>query len=171
MKIRSSFSRAGIGLIAAAIALVISSMTGRAAATNTVAAASPGAKAEGSFPVQPPYVEPPIPQAIFTQPKNSAEGKDPFYPKSDRPYGEKPVVANTGPAPVVAEFVLRGISGTPEQPLAIINTTTFAVGETNDVLTKVGRLSIQCLEINKAAGTVLIQLGGERRQLRLAPTK
>lgn len=171
MKTRSSLSGTASVIVAAVILLMISSVAGHGAGTNVVSSTNHSTKAEGTFPVQPPFVEPPVPQAIFTQPKTKADGKDPFYPKSVRPYGVDPTPVKPGPAPVVAEFVLRGISGTPEQPLAIINTTTFTVGETNDVLTKVGRLSIHCLEINMAEGTVLIQFGGERRQLRLAPAK
>jgi hypothetical protein len=171
MKTRSPLPRTAVTIIAAVVALIISSVAGRAAATNVVANTNSSTKAEGTFPVQPPFVEPPIPQAAFDQPKTKADGKDPFYPRSVRPYGVNPNPVKTGPVPVVAEFVLRGISGTPEHPLAIINTTTFTVGETNEVLTKAGRMSIQCLEINMAEGTVLIQFGGERQGLRLPSAK
>jgi hypothetical protein len=76
-----------------------------------------------------------------------------------------------GTSPAVAELHLKGISGTAEKPLAIVNTTTFTSGEENDVLSAGGRLRIRCLEINMAAGTVLVQVGGERRELRLQGAK
>ena len=65
------------------------------------------------------------------------------------------------------DLVLKGISGTMEKPLAIINSTTFTVGESNEVILKNGRMRIQCVEINMAAGTVLLQIGSARRELRL----
>jgi hypothetical protein len=140
--------------------------------TSTLPAASTNEPAAPeSFVVQPPFVAPAVPQSAFVIPKKQAEGRDPFYPKSTRPYvGDlattKPVV--TAP---VAELLLRGISGTDENPLAIINTTTFGVGDELDVTTKAGKMRIRCIEINKAVGTVSVQVGGERQQLRLTPQK
>ena len=120
--------------------------------------------------VQPPFIAPAVPQSSFALPKKRDEGRDPFFPKSTRVYGVdatvKPVIATP-----VAELTLKGISGTPEQPLAIINTTTFSAGEENDVITKAGRMRIRCVEINMAAGTVLVQVGAERKVLQLAPLK
>lgn len=116
-------------------------------------------------------VEPPLPRSVFVSPKKTAEGRDPFFPNSTRPYGvdDSPkTAARTTPD---AELALKGISGTPEQPLAIINSTTFTTGEDNEVITRVGRIRIRCVEINVAAGTVLIQMGGERRELRLQSAK
>lgn len=106
------------------------------------------------------------PVSAFVIPRKITEGRDPFFPNSTRVYGTDTAVTNR-PASIAADLVLKGISGTPEQPLAIINTTTFTTGEMNEVIFKNGRLRIQCLEINMTAGTVLIQLGGERRELRL----
>ena len=65
------------------------------------------------------------------------------------------------------DLVLKGISGTMEKPLAIINSTTFTAGESNEVILKNGRMRIQCVEINMATGTVLMQIGSERREFRL----
>lgn len=113
----------------------------------------------------------PAPQSVFMVPRKVAEGKDPFFPNSSRVYGTETVTKGSGPAPIVADISLKGISGTPEQPLAIINTTTCTTGETAEIITKNSRIKVQCLEINMAAGTVLLQIGGERRELRLAPLK
>jgi hypothetical protein len=121
--------------------------------------------------VQPPFVASAIPQSNFVQPKKQADGRDPFFPKSVRVYGvDATPTVKTNPTPT-AELALKGISGTPEQPLAIINTTTFSKGEENDVATRAGKIRIRCVEINMSAGTVLIQVGGQSRELRLAPSK
>lgn len=141
--------------------------TNPAANTNT----NPATKTEATFTVPPPFIEPPVPQSQFIIPKKSSDGKDPFFPKSTRVISGDTPIAKPGPTPVVAELLLRGISGSDEQPLAIINTTTFGLGDTLDVTTKAGKMSIRCLEINKTTGTVLVQIGGERRELRLPPQK
>lgn len=110
-----------------------------------------------------------IPTSVFQVPRQPAEGKDPFFPNSTRVYGTD-LKAKAAPT-VEADIALKGISGSPEQPLAIINTTSFAVGEVNDVIHRSGRIKVKCLEINMAAGTVLIQIGSERRQLHLPSRK
>lgn len=113
----------------------------------------------------------PAPQSVFMVPRKIADGKDPFFPNSSRVYGTETATKGPGTTPVVADITLKGISGTPEQPLAIINTTTCTTGETAEIITKNSRIKVQCLEINMAAGTVLLQIGTERRELRLAPPK
>lgn len=106
----------------------------------------------------------------FAVPRKNTEGRDPFFPESARPFmTETPVkTAVTVNAPE-AEFVLKGIAGTAEQPLAIINTTTFTTGESNDVIIKSQRFKVRCVEINVVTGTALIEYGGSRRQLKLQP--
>lgn len=110
----------------------------------------------------------PLPQSEFVVPRKAIEGKDPFNPRSTRVYAvETPKVA---PKPsVTAELILRGISGSVDRPLAIINTTTFAAGDTLEIPVKDGRVQLTCVEINVTAGTVLIQVGAEQRLLRLQP--
>jgi hypothetical protein len=116
----------------------------------------------------PATVEPPTPPlSTFVVPRKPIDGRDPFFPNSTRVFDTDSAPTNRTPT-VVADLVLKGISGTAEQPLAIINSTTFTAGEINEVLLKTGRMRIQCVEINMAAGSVLIQIGGERRELRLA---
>jgi hypothetical protein len=113
--------------------------------------------------------EPVIAQSVFVLPSAPPEGKDPFYPRSTRPYTTF-VLAKTNnmPAPAIAltaELHLGGISGSADRPLAIINNRTFEVGEQGDVYTNVGRSRIRCLEIR--ADAVVVQIGGERRVLHL----
>lgn len=77
----------------------------------------------------------------------------------------------TAPVASAVELTLKGISGTAAEPLAIINTTTFTTGEELDVFTTAGRMRVRCLEINMVTGTALVQVGGDRRELRLQPKK
>lgn len=128
-----------------------------------VAHARTAAPVAAARPVAEP-IAPPV--STFVVPRKPVDGRDPFFPNSNRVYGTDNTVTNRPPT-IVADLVLKGISGTPEQPLAIINTTTFTVGESNEVILKNGRLRIQCVEINMSLGTVLLQIGSERRELRL----
>ncbi|MEY2427727.1 MAG: hypothetical protein QOJ40_612 [Verrucomicrobiota bacterium] len=93
------------------------------------------------------------------------EGKDPFFPRSTRPYTTRVISSNTTPVAIIADFRLDGISGPPDHRLAIINYKTFETGEEAEVNTNAGKMRIHCLEIG--ADTVIIQVGAERRVLRL----
>jgi len=106
----------------------------------------------------------------FIVPRKVSEGRDPFFPESNRPFITESIVKTTSTVSTPdVEFVLKGIAGTAEQPLAIINTTTFTSGEANEVIIKSQRFKIRCVEINVTAGTALIEYGGSRRQLKLQP--
>ena len=65
------------------------------------------------------------------------------------------------------EFSLKGISGSAERPLAIINNTTFTTGEENEIIIKSKRFKVRCIEIDMSASSVLIEYAGSRRQLKL----
>jgi type II secretory pathway component PulC len=82
------------------------------------------------------------------------------------------VVVRTNPQPTVAVTVtvdlkLNGISGTAARRLAIINNRTFEANEEGAVSTPSGPVRIRCLEIKD--DSVLVQIGGEQRVLRLRP--
>lgn len=103
------------------------------------------------------------PGSIFEMPKTLNDGRDPFYPTSTR------VIAMTHPTkkapPGPATLELKGISGTVDRPLAIINNRTMAVGEEQDVTTPQGRVKVMCLEIK---GTkVKVKAQGQIRELLL----
>ena len=117
----------------------------------------------------PPVVVPP-PQSLFVLPHTQKEGKDPFYPKSMRPYGHAPVVTPTTAAPVVVtvDLKLKAITGLPSRRLALINNHTFGVGEEYEVISNQGRTPVRCLEIR--ADSVIIEVGSERRELRMRST-
>ncbi len=82
-----------------------------------------------------------------------------------RPYTRVVAATNVTAAPITADFRLNGITGPPDHRLAIINYRTFDTGEDGDVNTNAGRMRIRCLEIG--ADSVVIQIGAERRMLRL----
>lgn len=140
-----------------------------AAATNTTLVARAKTLNAGKAPLTAhALLEQPLPESIFVVPRKAVEGKDPFNPRSTRVYvTEAPKVAPK--VSLTSELALKGISGTAERPLAIINNITFAVGETNDIVFKEGRLQLVCTEINMTTGTVMIQVGAEQRALRLQP--
>lgn len=76
------------------------------------------------------------------------------------------VKTNALPAAAVSvELKLNGISGTTDHRLAIINNRTFEANEEGPVSTTLGPVRIRCLEIKP--DSVLIQVGGEQRILRL----
>lgn len=139
-------------------------ISARGAETEKPLVAHARTVAQASAPAVVELPAPPV--STFLIPRKPVDGRDPFFPNSTRVYGTDSTATNRAPT-IVADLVLKGISGTPEQPLAIINTTTFTAGEINEVLIKNGRLRIQCVEINMSLGTVLLQIGSERRELKL----
>ena len=124
-----------------------------AAASNTTAHPSSATNA----------VLPAIPKSVFVVPKTPKEGCDPFFPNSVRVYASNLPKTNRVSGPISLE--LKGLSGTPERRLAIINDYTFAEGETNEVNTPTGRVRVHCLQIKD--DSVIVEVAGERRELRL----
>jgi hypothetical protein len=104
-----------------------------------------------------------VPRSVFLQPSNPKEGCDPFYPNSVRPY-ESAVVPNNGPATDLSSVIIKGISGSPDHRLVIINNVTFAVGDEAEVFTSQGRLRIRCLIITD--DSAVIEAAGQRQILR-----
>jgi hypothetical protein len=107
-----------------------------------------------------------IPQSVFVQPATKEEGKDPFFPRSLRPYGPGPVKASTNnPAPqMVVELKYNGMSGTADHRLAIINGRTFEQGEEGEVRSGQGRVSIRVVEIKP--DYVVVIAAGQQQVLR-----
>ena len=108
-----------------------------------------------------------IPKSVFIIPTTPQEGKDPFFPQSKRLFASAVVRTNLPPSVPGAGLYLNGISGSPERRLAIVNNQTFAANEEGDVPTNRGRAHIRCLEVK--ADSVVIQVGGEKRELHLRP--
>ena len=108
-----------------------------------------------------------IPKSLFVIPGIPADGRDPFFPRSSRVRGSTPpaTTKTNGVHAPPAELVLGGVSGTEENPLAIINNVTFGVGDSLEVTSGTRRFRVRCLEINFKTGTVVVQIGSERRVL------
>jgi hypothetical protein len=107
-----------------------------------------------------------LPQSVFTIPTNTKEGKDPFFP--NRPVvavAPGPKTTNPGPAVVSIKLTLKGISGSRQKPLAIINGRTFEKGEEAEIVTTGGRTRVRCVEIRE--DSVLIEVNGARQELRM----
>ena len=113
-------------------------------------------------------LEQPLPVSQFVVPREVEEGKDPFHPRSTRVYRTDAPKAAEKPT-VTVELSLRGMSGSADRPLAIINNVTFAVGESSDVVSRGNRLRVTCLGIDMTTGTAVVQVGSEQRTLRLQP--
>ena len=104
-----------------------------------------------------------IPKSVFTAPKSPKEGRNPFFPDS-RQVTEQ-VKSTPAQAPVL--LVLNGISS-PPKATAMINGSTFEVGEQSSVRLADGRrISIKCMEIREFS--VVITIGSEQRELKLRP--
>jgi hypothetical protein len=122
--------------------------------------AGPSSATDKATPKQP-QATTPRPSATFVLPNTLNEGRDPFYPSSTRVIAASRPIEKAGPGPATLE--LKGISGTSEQPLAIINNRTFAVGERDFITTAEGRVSVECLAIEGTKVKVSVQ--GETREL------
>jgi hypothetical protein len=99
---------------------------------------------------------------------NKNFGRDPFFPRSTRrtaaPVPVGPVTLQPGQLP--AGMVLKGLSGTKDKPLAIINNYTFAEGEEAEVRVINQLYRVKVVEIKERA--VMIQVNGtEPRELTL----
>lgn len=103
-----------------------------------------------------------IPQSVFVVPMSYAEGRDPFFPNSKPWTRGQAVVAQPTPTPTVS-LVLNGLSGTPENRLAIINGRTFAQGETSELTIGGRRISVRCVEIREKSA--VIEAGGRQQEL------
>jgi hypothetical protein len=105
-----------------------------------------------------------VPMSIFVIPATAQEGKDPFFPQSTRLHPAPPVTGAT-PPPTVPELVLKGVSGSANRRLAIINNRTFARGEEGDVMWNGTRVRVKCTEIE--SDSVQVTVNGQVKVLRL----
>jgi hypothetical protein len=100
-------------------------------------------------------------RSVFVLPSNPKEGRDPFFPDSDRPYE---ISAAASPqAGKVTSLVLMGFAGPLNHRLVIINNHTFGVGDSGSVMTPSGRIRLRCIEIK--ADSVVVETGGQRHEL------
>ena len=151
-------------LMPAFLAAVLSSASGIAvfAVTTNAPAAKPSAPTATTNAAP---VEAPIPQSVFIVPRSKGDGVDPFYPHSTRLELVAPT-SSTNKTQVVGELVIKGFSGTPAQPLVIINDRTFGVDDEKEVVTPQGRVGVRCIEIRLKDEATIVEVNGERHELR-----
>jgi hypothetical protein len=89
-------------------------------------------------------------------------GRDPFFPNSSR---RGTIVQDTviEPAANFNNIVLKGISGTAEKRLAIINNKTIGVGEEADLRIGGHLTKVKCVEVREKS--VVISINGVTREL------
>ena len=110
-----------------------------------------------------------IPQSAFADKQDS--GRDPFFPQSVRRRQVITRVIATNNVPQVSaifgQLLLKGISGTRDQRLALINSSTIAEGELADIRCGRQTVKVRCVEIRDRS--VLVELHGtsETKELKL----
>src|SRR5262245_25183988 len=96
---------------------------------------------------------------ISTFNDNLGYGKDPFFPKSTRRTQSATVNTNTNfQGELPPGLVLKGLSGTTQKRLAVINNYTFAAGEEAEVRAGNQIFRVRCVEIKERA--VVISVNG-----------
>lgn len=104
---------------------------------------------------------PPVSErSVFVMPHNPAQGRDPFFPNSTRPYEE--AIPNQKVEDVSA-LMIKGFVGTGADRMVVINNHTFAPGDEGDVITSQGRMHIHCLEVKD--DSTVIEVNGQRHEL------
>ncbi len=94
------------------------------------------------------------------------KGRDPFFPNSRRREPVAPGIVTTGKPAAAPVLVLKGIVGSPNHRLAVINTSILEVNEEAAVrLPDGGRARVRCLEIGQ--DHAVIQVEGELQPKRL----
>ena len=94
-----------------------------------------------------------VPPSIFNVTNQPV--KDPFFPLSTRQPFPMPT---TSAAPVfsASAFMLKALSGPPEQRLAMINNRTLAAGEGAEISTPTGKIKIRCLAIREFSAIIRV---------------
>ena len=144
----------------AAVCLCLALGNARANQPPAGAPAKPTAKSPASTKAAP--AEPEPPKSVFINPATPQEGRDPFFPNSKR-HVKTTVIIQTNAPVAVAELELKGISGSADRPLAIINNRTFEPGEEGTVVCNLGRVRVICKEI--LADSVVVIFNGQERTL------
>lgn len=101
-------------------------------------------------------------RSVFVMPNSPKEGRDPFFPDATSLYQ---TVAQTPERPhtnLADSLKLVGILGSS---FANINGVTFAIGETAEVKTSAGPVSVRLLQIKTQDESVVIEANGQRREL------
>lgn len=103
-------------------------------------------------------------RSIFLVPNNPKEGRDPFFPSATSLYRNDTPQPVSQPTPSADSLKLVGILGSS---LANINGATFGIGETQEVKTSSGPISVRLLQIKPQDESVIIEANGLRRELKV----
>lgn len=120
----------------------------------------PAARAAQPVIVAPPEAAP-LPKSVFMD--DPQFGKDPFFPASTRRGAQ---ILKTSATVVIPDLTVKGISGTKERRLAIINNRTFEVGEEAELKVSGQLVKIRCVEIREKS--VLLEVNGQAKALSLS---
>ena len=104
-----------------------------------------------------------IPKSEFDD--SLPNGKNPFFPRSQRQTATKVSTNASRVAPSI--LVLRGVSGSPERYIAVINNWSFSAGEEKEVVITGSRIKIRCEEIRADMAVVSVGTPPQRVELHL----
>ena len=124
--------------------------------------AAPGARTPAATPAAAAAAAPQETQqfkSVFVDRPNF--GRDPFFPKSDRRGSVQDIVVE--PVANFNNIVLKGISGSAEKRLAILNNKTFAAGEDGELRIGGHPTKIKIVEVREKS--VVISINGVTREL------
>ena len=136
---------------------LITLLTACAAVPHTSwAAKAPDSVVEATAPT---ISAPAIPESVF----NYRAGRDPFFPNR---------VVTPVPAPEPAKkaaLLLKGITGTPDRRVALINDRTFTKGEAGEIKLGTNEFKIRVVDIKDSS--VTIECAGQTYELPLAENR
>lgn len=111
-----------------------------------------------------PQTAPAVPEkSVFSD--TPGVGRDPFFPNSQRRKQAAPQkIVATGEIP--GNIVLKGLSGTVQKRLAVINNYTLAEGEESEIRAGGQLFRVRCVEIRERS--VMISVNGmEPKELKM----
>ncbi|MCX7867087.1 MAG: hypothetical protein N2438_08170 [Limisphaera sp.] len=133
-------------------------------------AAGRAAEASSGSPT-PAVPAPVIPRSVFEIPGDPSQGRDPFFPRSQRLFAGRTGSTNVTPVARI-QWTLRGLAGTPQQRLATLRTSgdrprtlILAEGEETSLPAAGGEVRVRCVQIRD--DTVVIEVNGVQQELRL----
>ncbi|HXT10585.1 MAG TPA: hypothetical protein VN873_03410 [Candidatus Angelobacter sp.] len=106
-----------------------------------------------------------IPKSVFSIPTVAGQARDPFFPSRIIQVETAAAPATNNHPSSIGCLTLKGLSGAPSNPLAMINGRTMARGEDAEIVTDCGRLLVHCVDIT--TNSAIIEVSGQRQELHL----
>ena len=116
----------------------------------------------------PPDPSPALQEIVFVKSAFADEpgaGNDPFFPKSTRRNKRAPDAAQVTPIRILNSLFLKGISGTKDRKLALINNRTFEVGEIGEFREGNQAIKIHVVEITEKSVFFTTEGSNDRKEL------